>query len=220
MKKKAIVFGTGNLAEIAQFYLTNDSDYEVVAFTATRDVVKEECFNGRPLVAFDEVQKHFPPDTHEMFIAVGYIKMNRVREQFFHEAKAKGYKLLSYVSSKATHWGDTKIGENVFVFEDNTLQPFVTLEDNSILWSGNHIGHHSVIGPHCFLSSHVVISGFCKVGSRCFFGVNATVVDSVSIGDENLIGANALIQKSTGPREVYLGERTKKFKRESTMFFQ
>ena len=220
MSKKAIVFGTGNFAEIVQFYLTKDSDYEVVAFTATAEAVQGECFNGLPLVAFDEVEKHFPPETHAMYVAVGYIKMNRVREQFFNEAKAKGYRLLSYISSKATHWGDTKIGENVFVLEDNTLQPFVTLEDNSILWSGNHIGHHSRIGPHCFLSSHVVISGHCKVGSHCFFGVNATVVDSVSVGDENLIGANALIQKNTGPREVYLGERTKKFNRESTKFFQ
>ena len=54
------------------------------------------------------------------------------------------------------------MGDNCFIFEDNTVQPFVTLGNNLVLWSGNHIGHHSTLRDHCFISSHVVISGFCR----------------------------------------------------------
>ena len=48
------------------------------------------------------------------------------------------------------------IGENTFIFEANVVQPGVTVGDNVVLWSGNHIGHDSVIEDHCFIASHAV----------------------------------------------------------------
>src|SRR5687768_346037 len=119
MEKPAIIFGTGSFAEVVQFYLTHDSAYSVVAFTATGDSIKESSFLGRPVIAFEEVQKDFPVTSHEMFVAIGYRRLNRLREQYCSEARAKGYKLLTYVCSKATNWGDTRLGDNVFIFEDN-----------------------------------------------------------------------------------------------------
>lgn len=220
MDKPAIIFGTGSLAEVVEFYLTHDSPYRVVAFTATGDAIKESNYLGRPVVAFEDVANEFPAGSHEMFVAVGYRKLNQLREQYCAEARAKGYTLLSYLCSKATHWGDTRLGDNVFVFEDNTVQPFVQIGDGTILWSGNHIGHHTYIGVNCFITSHVVISGHCKVGSRCFVGVNATIADSISIGDDNIVGPGALIQKDTAAGEVHVAERTKTFPKDSSRFFR
>ena len=150
-----------------------------------------------------------------MFVAVGYAGVNQVRAAICDEAKAKGYTLISYVSSKATTWGDTQIGDNCFIFEDNTIQPFVTIGDDCVLWSGNHVGHHVTIGDHCFITSHVVISGHVRVGSYSFLGVNATVRDAISIGEANIIGAGALIMRSTDDREVYVPQRTKPHPRSS-----
>lgn len=220
MDKSAIIFGTGSLAEVADFYLTHDSPYRVVAFTATGNFVKESNYLGRPLVAFEDVANKFPAGSHEMFIAIGYRKLNRLREQYCAEARTKGYTLLSYVCSKATHWGDTHVGDNVFVFEDNTIQPFVSIGNGTVLWSGNHIGHHSKIGEFCFLTSHVVVSGHCTIGNRTFIGVNATIADSTNIGEDNLIGPGALVQKDTAAGEVYLAERTKKLPKDSSRFFK
>ena len=104
-------------------------------------------------------------------------------------------------------WPNVRFGEHCFVFEDNTVQPFVTLGDDVVLWSGNHIGHHTRIGSHNFFSSHVVISGSVVVGDRCFFGVNSTVRDNIVIEDENIIGAGALITKNTKRQDVYYGPR-------------
>jgi sugar O-acyltransferase (sialic acid O-acetyltransferase NeuD family) len=220
MPKSAVIFGTGGFAEVVHFYLEKDSGYRVAGFTASATNVTEASFRGLPLVAFEEVERRFDPVDHEMFIAVGYARLNRVRQEFYEQAKSKGYRLLSYLSSRATHWGDTRLGRNVFVFEDNTLQPFVEIGDDTILWSGNHIGHHSSIGSHCFITSHVVISGYCRVGDHCFIGVNATIADSTRIGDRNIIGPATLIQKDTGPDEVYVAERTKKFAKDSSRFFK
>jgi sugar O-acyltransferase (sialic acid O-acetyltransferase NeuD family) len=220
MPKHAIIFGTGGFAEVVDFYLSRDSDYRVVAFTATGDALKGDSFLSRPLVAFEDIATKFPPRDCEMFVAVGYTRLNAVREQFCREARGMGYRLLSYVCSKATSWGDTQIGDNVFVFEDNTIQPFVSIGAGSILWSGNHVGHHSSIGSYCFITSHVVISGYCRIGDRCFLGVNSTVADDTSIGEGNIIGPGALVQKNTGPNEVYVEDRTAKFPKDSSRFFR
>ena len=220
MAQNAVIFGTGGFAEVVDFYLARDSEFTVVGFTATGEAASKSEFCGRPLVPFEDVTARFPPAEHKMFIAVGYTKLNAVREQFCKDARRLGYQLLSYVCSKATHWGDTRIGDNVFVFESNTIQPFVSLGDGTILWSGNHIGHHTNIGGYCFITSHVVVSGYCRIGNRCFLGVNSTIADDTSVADDNIIGPGALIQKSTAPGEVYVAERTQKFPKPSSRFFR
>jgi sugar O-acyltransferase (sialic acid O-acetyltransferase NeuD family) len=220
MGRKVVVFGTSSMAEVVKFYLDHDSDREVIAFTASAQSMQADRFLDLPVVPFETVQDCYPPGDFDMFIAVGYRQLNRLREQFCDEARGKGYALVSYVCSKATHWGDTRLGDNVFVFEDNTIQPFVSIGDGTILWSGNHIGHHSAIGRYCFITSHVVVSGHCRVGDRSFIGVNATISEDTPIGDDNIVGPGALIQKATGASEVHVAERTKKFPKSSSRFFR
>jgi sugar O-acyltransferase (sialic acid O-acetyltransferase NeuD family) len=150
-----------------------------------------------------------------MFVAVGYRRVNRVRAEICAQARERGYELVTYVSSKATHWGDTAIGDNCFVFEDNTIQPFVTIGDGTVLWSGNHIGHHAAIGEYCFLTSHVVVSGHTKIGAYSFLGVNCTIRDDIAVGRSNVIGAGAIIMKATADDEVFIAQRTKASGRKS-----
>ena len=214
MATKVVIFGAASFAELVHYYLSHDARYEVVAFCAHRDRLPTGGFRGLPVVAFDEVDHRYPAASHEMFVAVGYRNVNQVRAEIYQQAKAKGYSLLTYVSPHCVNMA-TSIGDNCFIFEDNTLQPFVTIGNNVVLWSGNHIGHHSTIGDHCYITSHVVISGHCKVGPYCFLGVNATLRDSITIAESCVIGAGALIMKSTTPKQVYLGERTKPFAKNS-----
>lgn len=219
MKKKAVIFGAGTLAELVNFYLTHDSTYEVVAFCSENP--NSDSFCGKPLVNFESVENHFFPTNYEMFVAVGYRKMNEIRKIFCEKANSKGYTLLSYISSKATFWNkNNAIGENVFIFENNNIQPFVSIGDGVIMWSGNHIGHHSKIGSYSFLTSHVVISGFCDIGEQNFFGVNSTIVDGTVTGKKSLIGAGALVTKKvldnqviTAPKGIILDKNSEYFLR-------
>lgn len=187
--KKLILFGDSAFAEIAYEYFTYDSEYEVVAFTVTKEFLKKEILFDLPVIAFEEIQTNYPPGAHEMHIALVYNNMNRIRIQFYNEAKQKGYTLASYISSRSFVWKNVELGDNCFVFEDNTIQPFVKIGNDNVFWSGNHIGHHSVIGSHNFISSHVVISGFCTIGSSNFMGVNSTMGNNLAIGDDCLIGS-------------------------------
>lgn len=215
---KVVIFGTEKLAEVGHFYLTNDSPYEVVAFTVNAEFIKEKQFVGLPVIPFEEIEKRYPPDEFKMFIAIGYKRLNAIRAGKYNEAKNKGYELISYISSKATHWGDTEIGDNCFIFENQVIQPFVRIGNDVILWSGNHFGHNVVIGDHCFIASHVVVSGGVSIGAYSFIGVNATIRDDVTIGRECIIGAGALILNNTRDKEVYIAKPTELYRLDSTRF--
>jgi sugar O-acyltransferase (sialic acid O-acetyltransferase NeuD family) len=199
-----VIFGAGDIARLAHFYFTHDTAHEVVAFCVDAEYRSTPEFLGLPLLTFDEVSHRYPPATHELFVALSYTKMNRVRAAKYEAAKALGYRCPSYVSSRATVLMQQPIGENCFILEDNTIQPFVTIGNNVTLWSGNHIGHDSVIEDHCFISSHVVISGHCTIGRYSFLGVNATLHNSVRVAEQCLIGAGALLMKDTVAKGVYL----------------
>ncbi len=204
-EKPIVLFGTGDIASVAHFYFTHDSPREVAAFTVDREYMKELEFCGLPVVAFEEVVSRFPPDQYDMFVAISYAKMNSVRAQKCEEAKKAGYHLPSYVSSKATVWPGLQHGENCFILEDNTIQPFAKIGHHVTLWSGNHIGHHSQIGDNCFITSHVVVSGGVKIGENCFIGVNATLRDHITIAKHCVIGAATLILHDTQEFGVYIG---------------
>jgi len=198
-----IIFGTGVFAEVAHFYLTNDSPYQVVAFTANKWAIKEEKLLDLPIIPFEEIESKFPASEFEMFVAVGYLNMNKTRAEICKKAKEKGYKLITYVNSKVTKWEELDIGENCFIFENVVIQPFVKIGNDVIMWSGNHIGHHSKIGDHCFITSHVVVSGSVEVGPYCFLGVNSTIRDGIKIAQECVIGAGTVIMENTKEKEVY-----------------
>ncbi len=207
--KKLVLFGESAFGEIAYEYFSVDSEYEVVAFTVSKAFLKETTKFGLPVVAFEEVEQAYPPATHEMHIALVYNQLNRVRSRFYREAKAKGYTLANFVSPRAFVWRNVTMGDNVFIFEDNTIQPFVKLGSNLVLWSGNHIGHHSTLRDHSFISSQVVISGFCDIGPSCFLGVNATVGNNVTIGADCLVGSGAMVVKDIPAGSLLKGPMTR-----------
>ena len=200
---KVVVFGTSNWAELAHFYLTVDSPHEVVGFTLDREYLVSDSFKNLPVVAFEAVEEHFPPSDFQMFIPISFKRMSHVRAERYREAKRRGYELISYVSSKATTWPGFKCGDNCFIFEDNTIQPFVEIGNDVVMWSGNHIGHHTTIGDHVMITSHVVISGCCTIEEHCFFGVNSAVRDEVVVARETVVGMGVTILKDTQPFEVY-----------------
>jgi sugar O-acyltransferase (sialic acid O-acetyltransferase NeuD family) len=200
---KVVVFGVGNWAELAHFYLCHDSRYEVVAFTLDRPYLKQDTFRGLPVVPYDEIDRHYPPGDFKMFIPMSFKRMSHVRAAKYDNAKQRGYRLISYVSSKATTWPGFKCGDNCFIFEDNTIQPFVEIGNDVIMWSGNHIGHHTVIKDHVMVTSHVVIAGCCTIEEYCFFGVNSAVRDETIVARETLVGMGVTLVKDTKPFEVY-----------------
>jgi sugar O-acyltransferase (sialic acid O-acetyltransferase NeuD family) len=204
---RLVIFGAGDIAKLAHFYFTRDSDHSVEAFTVDAAFKQADEFCGLPVCAAEDLVARYPPSTHAMFVALSYARMNRVRREKYLRMREAGYTLVSYVSSRCTYLTDQAPGDNCFILEDNTIQPFVTIGRNVTLWSGNHIGHDSIIEDHCFISSHVVVSGHVRIGEGSFLGVNATLRNAISLAPGTLVGAGAVITKDTKPGEVHLAPR-------------
>lgn len=215
--KPVVIFGTGILAKNIYFYLTNDSEYKIEAFTVDCNCMKSSVFEALPVVPFEKVQEFFPPEEFDMFIALGYQEQNNVRTNKFHEAKEKGYRLISYVCSKSTVWSNLQLGENCFIGENNILQPYVIVEDNVFIWSGNSIAHDTRIGKNCFITASAAIAGEVEVGENCFIGVNSTIREQIKVAKNCTIGANSFITRNTRENETYISEATKPSRISNTM---
>lgn len=208
MAKDVVIFGSGQIAEVVHYYLTSEGHRNVVAFTVDETHLRATEVLGLPVVPFETVEERYPPETHEMFVAVSFRRVNRDREEKVLAAQSKGYALASHVSPHATVWNGFVPQPNTIIMENNVIQPFVTVGRNVIMWSGNHVGHHTVIEDNCFIASHAVISGSVRIGEGSFVGVNATIRDNIVIGKRNVLGAGTLILDSTSDEAVFIGPAT------------
>ena len=206
-RKPLLIIGDSSFAEIAQLYFARDTDFEPVGFVVEDDYVRKGEMAGLPVVPMSEVERRFAPEETAFFAALVYTQLNRLRERLYARMKGRGYTPASYVSPEAYVDTSARLGEHVFVFEDNTIQPFVDIRDNVVLWSGNHIGHHSTIRENVFVSSHVVVSGHCTVGANSFLGVNCSIGNNVDLGSDNWLMPGVNILKSTEDNQLWRPEK-------------
>jgi sugar O-acyltransferase (sialic acid O-acetyltransferase NeuD family) len=203
--KPLVIFGAGAFAELAHYYFNHDSPYRVIGFTVDAPFVREDQFQGLPVVPFDEVEMHFPPASHAMFVAVGIHRVNRTRASRVAAAEAKGYRLASFVSSRAAVYPDLVVQPNTMIMEHAHFHPFVSVGRNTIVWSASRIAFRGRIGDHCWLVSPI-LGESVTLGDYTFVGLGATIAPSLTIGRANLIGAGALILKDTADEQVFRGQ--------------
>ena len=205
--RKLVIVGDSAFAEVAHEYFDAESGYRVVAFAVEQAFRRRDTLHGLPVLPFEQLEQHCEPSDHDVYVATVYTQLNRLRARLAAAAKTRDYRLASFVSPRAQVWRNAQLGEHCFVFEHNTVQPFVQIGDNVVLWSGNHIGHHSRIHDHCFVSSQVVLSGFCSVGRHSFLGVNAAVANNVTVAADNWIGPGVVVMADTQPDQLFRGEQ-------------
>lgn len=218
--KKLVVFGAGKIADVLSDYFRRDSDYEIVAYTCEADYIGAGAHGGLPLIPFDRVDRQFSPQTHELHIAIGYHQLNRHRQRLFDEAKNKGYRLASFVSSRSWPGKDAAVGENCFVADGVSIEPGAQIGDNVSLWSNVVVGHHARIHNHCWLAAGTVIGGSAVVEQRCFLALNVTVGNEVVVGADSFLGARTLLTKCIAAKSVVIERDTELFRLDSEQFLR
>ena len=213
---KIIIFGTGAIAEEVANYLRLDSNYMVEGFTVDKKFLSKKKFNGKPVVAFESVQKHFSPREFKIFIAIGYTDFNRLRVKKYQEAKRKGYKFISYVSSKASLIGKQKIKDNCLILENTTIQTTAKLGNNVFIWSNNLIGHHVTIKDNTYIAGNCTIAGNSCLGAYSFMGISSSITHGVKVGNDCFIGANSFVNKNLPNKSICVSEASKTFKLNNT----
>lgn len=203
---KIVIFGNGVFAENMYYHLTHDSKYDVAGFTVDRAYLRGERLFGLPVVAFETVEQVFPSAEYGMILPISYQKVNRLREEKYLQARAKGYGLVNYVSTRATVFPDLVLGDNCVILDNCVISPFVRIGNNVIVTDGAIIGHHAVLKDHCFVGAGAVILGRVTLGEFCFIGANATVKEEVIVARETLVGVNVAVTRNTREQGVYIDQ--------------
>jgi len=219
--KKLVIVGAGEFAEIAYEYFTYDSCYEVAGFCVEEAYINVDTLCGLSVAPLENLEISFSPSEYDVFVAIPASDLNQTRTRLYKNIKDRGYKLATYISSSAFVWRNVIVGENCFIFENNTVQPFVEIGNNVVLWSGNHIGHRTVIKDNAFVSSHVVISGYCVIGESCFLGVNSTFNDGTSIASFSILASGSLVNKNLDDENtIYIGSPAKRLPNKKALSVQ
>jgi sugar O-acyltransferase (sialic acid O-acetyltransferase NeuD family) len=200
-----VIFGAGQIAEVAKVYMDAYGADRIVGFTVDTAYRHAEAFQGLPLVAWEQLEDHFPAGSVKLLGPLSYRRLNDFRRERHLEGKARGYAFASFVHP-ASHVYTRDIGENCFILENNVIQPFVRIGDSVIIWSSNHIGHHAVVGDYCFLASQVGLGGGVRVGARSFLAGKAGIESGVEIGEACFIGTAAIVKKNLPAETVVPGE--------------
>jgi len=219
--KKLVIVGAGEFAEIAYEYFTYDSCYEVAGFCVEEAYINVDTLCGLSVAPLENLEISFSPSEYDVFVAIPASDLNQTRTRLYKNIKDRGYKLATYISSSAFVWRNVIVGENCFIFENNTVQPFVEIGNNVVLWSGNHIGHRTVIKDNAFVSSHVVISGYCVIGESCFLGVNSTFNDGTSTASFSILASGSLVNKNLDDENtIYIGSPAKRLPNKKALSVQ
>ncbi len=213
---KLVIVGAGEFGEMAYHYFSEDSSYEVVAFAEEQKYRSRETLLGLPVVTYESINEIYPPDQFLLFVAITHVEQNQVRERIFCDAKSQGYSFANYISSRSYVSKTAELGENVFIFENATVQHRVHIETGSVIWCGVCVSHSSRIGSFSWIAPNATIPGFCRIGSHSFVGAGSSMVDNVAIAEMTLVGAGAVVTKDiTESNGVYVGNPAKKIRETS-----
>jgi sugar O-acyltransferase (sialic acid O-acetyltransferase NeuD family) len=184
------IFGAGQTAQAIIDTVKSEGLFEISSICVDNVETAPPCYSGVPIVPLADADPSIP-----MFIGIGFNDLNHDRHAVYQRLKADGFSFASIISSNAIVRDTASVEENSLVLELNNIQAGAKIGKNTIVWSGNHIGHHTHVGSHCYISSHCVISGAVNIGDFTFIGVNATIGDNIKIGKGCIIGQGAIVGK-------------------------
>ena len=74
MSKKLLIFGDGEIADLAFFYFSKKSEFNISGFVV--DNPKQEKFKNLPLIHSKELENKFPNDEYLVHVALSYQNLN------------------------------------------------------------------------------------------------------------------------------------------------
>lgn len=217
---RVIIYGVGAMARVLYSYLRRDPAWRVVAFTCDDEFCTSHTFCGLPLVPWRTVQHVYPPETHRMIMAVGYVQMNLVRQLKHNEGLAKDYEFVSYVHPSVMIHDDVTIGANVIIYDYSTIHPGAKIGNGTFIACNANVGHDCLVGNYCWINSGSMLAGGAKLGDNSFMGVSSSIAHGAKVGESNFIGANVMISEDTEDGAVWLPEKAVRHPMTSRQFVE
>ncbi len=200
-----VIFGVGLPSRSAAYVLAHDSPYQPVAFTVHERFMLGAEFAGLPVRRFEDLELVYPPERVAMLAPLGWTRMGGLRQEVVAVGRAKGYRFITYVSSRALTWPSFSAGENCMVFDGVIVEPYARIGENCIIRAGAMLSHDVELGDDCFVAPRALIGGRARIGANCVIGANSTVANGVRVAQRCFIAAGAVVTADTQPDGIYRG---------------
>lgn len=199
--KNIVIFGDTAFAEGLAKYIIFEGKHKLVAFTQDDGFCSKETVLDLPLIPLSKLKEK---TNVEILIAIGYSKMNNLRDNIYNLLKQEGFSICTWISSNAIVYSDT-IGEGTIILPNVMVGPDCRIGKCNIFESSVSLSHDNKIGDFNFFSTNCVLGGFAEVKNHCFLGLNSTVKSNIVLNDFTLLGSASNMLKDSIRSGVYIG---------------
>lgn len=208
--KKLLIFGAGGHSKVC-IETALSAGYTIEAIFDDDNSKEGETFLDIPIVGGTEkLLKEYPPDSYELFIAIGN---NRMRMEKYEFLKDRGYSFAKLIHPFSFISKTAEIGDNVLIMPGVVVNSMTVISANVILNTGCTVDHECKIMPHVHIAPGVNLAGNVFVGTGSFLGIGSKVIQEIKIGILNIIGAGAVVIRDTENFGVYTGIPAKLMKK-------
>lgn len=191
MMDKLVIYGDGSMAKTVFPYLSQK--YDVTCFTVESNYKTHSSLFGLPVINFEDLQNN----GEKFAIAIGFHKLNEIREKYFNTMIDKGFTPISFIDSGLERTNKLTLGKGSLILEKASIHYNTRIGSNVFISTGVNIGHDCIIEDNVWINSGVTIAGNTKIGNNSVLGINATIGNDIIIGRNNFIGAATLVTNNT-----------------------
>jgi sugar O-acyltransferase (sialic acid O-acetyltransferase NeuD family) len=197
--KKVVIYGNTTVSKMLFYDSLISREFQIVCFAVDQEYLNAKEFLGLPLIAFDQVEKQYPPEEYDMTVVLTGYRGLRERETMYSRAKCKGYLLRNYISPLADITSEITFGENNIILAQSHIGIEGQMGNNNLIRQNVYLGHNFIMGNNNVISPGCTIGGNCHMKNTSFIGIGATIIDNITIAEETLVGAGSVVIKNTEP---------------------
>ena len=207
MKKKILIFGSGNQARLVSNLIKNH--YNILAYFINVKT-NQKKLNNRNIYAFSK-SKFIEITKNRKCLGIIAIGDNKIRKKIFNEIQNLKLKIewASIVSNKAIISDDVKIGKGTLVMPGCIINNGSIIKDHCIINTGSIIEHDNFFDNFSSCGPRVVTGGNVKVKKNSYIGIGSVVKENISIHENVIIGGNSFVNKNCKKNSLYYGNPIK-----------
>lgn len=209
MNKVLVLGGKGTASVIAHSIIhANSIGYDEYEFAGFVNDHETEIDNLPVIGKFLNIDK---------LIKKGFYFINTVykiggqdeRIELFNSLNIPDENLCTFIHPFAYVAPGVKIGPGSAILANASISAMTEIGKCCLIMNNVSIGHDNKIGDYNFFTANSCLGSYITTGKAAWFGLNCTVRGKLSIGDKSTIGIGAVVTKSIGDNEIWVGNPAK-----------
>lgn len=218
--KDIVMVGTGDFSDWVADMIENDLGRTLAGYVVDKRYLTEEQYRGKPVRAFEEAEKYFPPERFSMVIGFVGGKMYTQRYEKYLLLKEKGYELENIIHPTANISHNAVLGDGNIIFQFAGIAYDARVGACNVLTAKTYIGHNVRVGNANYFAPGFSSTGYVEVGSNCFLGVNSGANNKIKIADYTFVGGGVFLTHDTKVYDTYVPEKSEPLGRIRSIDFQ